>query len=352
MKQNIDLVTIVVPVYNVDKYLEECIVSIINQSYSNFELILVNDGSTDNSDSICKKFINNEKVKYISKENEGVSVARNVGINMAKGKWIVFVDGDDYLDKYMIEDLVKQIKNDNTDIVITPPILEYDEVTKKGIIFDKDILFNNKNINDLELNIICRQFGKNYNTDIGAGGPWGKIYNLDFLRKNNLFFIPGLKRMQDVVFNLNACEKSSNVSYRNKYYYHYRINSFSVCIKYNPNIFNVFIEVINHFNYFIEDNKKDSNFFQALYLKTILMYIEGSKISILHKDNKVSFLKKRCLLKKYYKTKEFKNAFRKIKYSNLNFKMKLFVTICKMHLFSVAYLMIYIFINKKNKEQG
>ena len=352
MNKKEELVSIVIPVYNVEKYLDECIQSAINQTYKNIEVIIINDGSTDNCDEICKKYQNYDKVIYISKKNEGVSVARNIGMEKAKGKWIMFVDGDDYMEDKMVEKAVDQIKKDKTDVVITPPIMEYDEETRKCAIFKEEIVFDKKNMHILEKNIICRQYGNNYDTDISAGGPWGKIYNLDFLRKHKLHFIKGLKRMQDVVFNLEVSGVATKISYRELYCYHYRINSSSVCIKYNQNIFATFLDVINHFYHYLKTNNKDSSFYQALYLKTILLYIEGSRISVLHKDNKSSIFDKLGELKSIYKIDIIKEAFKKVEYNNLNNKLKIFVLACNMHLFALVYFMISVFIKSKLKEQG
>ena len=96
--------SIIVPVYNVDKYLERCIRSILNQTYENFEIILVNDGSTDNSGIICENYSKvDSRIRVIHKKNEGVSSARNIGVDNAKGKYIGFIDPDDYINKYMYE---------------------------------------------------------------------------------------------------------------------------------------------------------------------------------------------------------------------------------------------------------
>ena len=112
---NQSLVSIVVPIYNVEKYLPQCIDSIINQTYQNIEIILVDDGSPDNCGKICDDYANkDERIKVIHKENGGLSDARNYGIDVAIGKYIVFVDSDDYIDNKYIEILYNAIKTNNT----------------------------------------------------------------------------------------------------------------------------------------------------------------------------------------------------------------------------------------------
>lgn len=112
-----DKISIVVPIYNVEKYLDQCVKSIINQTYKNLEIILVNDGSIDNSGKICDKYKRQDnRVIVIHKENGGSSDARNVGIQIATGKYIGFVDSDDYIEKDMYEFLYNNMINENADI--------------------------------------------------------------------------------------------------------------------------------------------------------------------------------------------------------------------------------------------
>ena len=113
-----ELVSIVVPIYNVDKYLEECIESLKNQTYKNVEIILINDGSTDNSEQICRKEERQDnRIVFINKNNGGSASAKNVGLEIAKGDYISFVDSDDFIELDMIEYMVNTIKKYNADIV-------------------------------------------------------------------------------------------------------------------------------------------------------------------------------------------------------------------------------------------
>ena len=116
-------ISVVVAIYNVEKYLEKCIQSIIFQTYKNIEIILVNDGSTDNSLNICKKYKSEDsRIIIINQENQGVSVARNNGIDRASGEYILFVDGDDYLRTDIIEKLLNNA-DDNDIIAVNKLIL-------------------------------------------------------------------------------------------------------------------------------------------------------------------------------------------------------------------------------------
>ena len=119
MEEKDRLVSIIVPVYNVEKYLSKCIEILINQTYTNIEILLINDGSTDNSKKICEQFKEKDsRIKLINKENGGLSDARNKGLQEAIGKYIAFVDSDDYVEKNYIETLYSLITKFNSEIAI------------------------------------------------------------------------------------------------------------------------------------------------------------------------------------------------------------------------------------------
>lgn len=115
-----DLISVIIPIYNVEKYLEECLDSVLNQSYKNFEAILIDDGSKDNSGKICDEYVKKDsRFKVVHKENEGVSAARNLALDMANGKYITFLDSDDMLDERALSILYKEAKDNEADFVVT-----------------------------------------------------------------------------------------------------------------------------------------------------------------------------------------------------------------------------------------
>ncbi len=128
-----ELISVIVPVYNVEKYVDKCIESIINQTYKNLEIILVDDGSTDNSGKICDEYAKaDSRVVVMHKNNGGLSDARNTGINEAKGRYITFVDSDDYIDVNMIELMYERIFKDNSDMCMC----NFCRVDEKGTLLD------------------------------------------------------------------------------------------------------------------------------------------------------------------------------------------------------------------------
>ena len=113
-------VTVIVPVYNSEKYIAKCIESILNQTFRNFELLIINDGSKDNSQKIIEEYQKKdpERIVIVNQENKGVSKTRNEAIKMANGKYLMFIDNDDYIDKDYIETFIKEIKENDLDVVL------------------------------------------------------------------------------------------------------------------------------------------------------------------------------------------------------------------------------------------
>ncbi|KXT92190.1 glycosyltransferase family 2 protein [Streptococcus mitis] len=124
------LISIVIPVYNAEKYLEQCLNSIKNQTYKNFEVILVNDGSIDHSESICMDFVKvDTRFKYFTKVNGGASSARNFGLDNVTGEYITFIDADDWVDENHLEVLINNIKENNSDMAVSS-IKKFDNISR------------------------------------------------------------------------------------------------------------------------------------------------------------------------------------------------------------------------------
>ncbi len=204
-------VSIIVPVYNVEKYLSTCLDSLISQTLKDIEIICVNDGSTDSSLVILKDFANKDsRIKIIDKQNEGVSVARNFGIEVATGRYLMFVDSDDYLIENACEKALNTIEQEDSDICIFGHYDLVDEkLVKSGV--NKDIIEaqkqNNQTYTDFSINI------------------WDKIYNRNFLITNSIKFIPNLKTSEDVIFNFVCQFNNPKVSYSTESLYVYRLTS-------------------------------------------------------------------------------------------------------------------------------
>lgn len=210
-----ELVSIIVPIYNVEKYLNCCIESIINQTYNNLEIILVNDGSTDSCAILVDEWKKKDnRIKVIHKSNEGVSKARNIGILESSGEFIMFVDPDDFLDGNFVNDMTSIMKRENSDLVIC----NYRKVNKRADIIDEICCFSTKNDRDS-----CIQ-----NVMLGNGYLWNKIFKRSLIVRNSLRFNQELIVLEDELFILNYLKYCKKVSYTDKIHYNYRIHNNSV----------------------------------------------------------------------------------------------------------------------------
>ena len=208
-------VSIIVPVYNVELYLEKCVESLICQTYPNIEIILINDGSTDSSSKICDKLSkNNSKIKVIHKKNEGVSSARNLGLNVCTGEYITFVDSDDYINNNYIETLLKSIIENNTDLSVCGYQKVYshenfttDNCDDLGVkIYSKSDAFNQM--------ILEQQFG---------GYVWNKMYKKELIDlMNNQYFKEDI--IEDFEFNSRYISNCKSISFIKSSLYYYFIN--------------------------------------------------------------------------------------------------------------------------------
>lgn len=182
-------VTIIVPLYNAYNVVDKCIKSIINQTYKNVELLLINDGSKDETLKKIKKYEKEYSfIKVIDKKNEGVAKTRNLGIKKAKGKYIMFIDQDDYIDEDYVETLLKEIKNNNVDCVFSG----YRRENSKGECIQKRKL---KNTLWSKYTLLA---------------PWAKIYNKEFLIKNKTDFF-SYKIGEDVYFTLKMISRNARI---------------------------------------------------------------------------------------------------------------------------------------------
>ena len=178
-------ISAIVPVYNVEKYLKECLDSIINQTLTDIEIICINDGSTDNSLKILNEYAEKDKrVKIFTQKNQGLSIARNNGMKYAKGEYISFIDSDDYIELNTFEKLYDKATRDDLDILMFKSFV-YDEQKQKINEFDA--------YHDLEVfdkfikNIFCHLDTKEFTHRISVTS-WSKIYKTDFLKSNEINF--------------------------------------------------------------------------------------------------------------------------------------------------------------------
>lgn len=188
-------VSIIVPVYNVEKYLERCVSSLLNQTLKDIEIILVDDSSKDSSYEICKKLADaDSRIKVIHKENQGAGMARNAALNIASGKYVGFVDSDDFVEPDMFETLCKKAETYNSDLVLSGVLfVDGNMFSQKGDCirkpyFDKDTQFETKDeISKLRIGIVGSLPEDAEDSKYGMS-IWKNLFKLEIIKKNNLVF--------------------------------------------------------------------------------------------------------------------------------------------------------------------
>ncbi len=306
-------ISVIIPIYNGERYLHDCFESIKKQTYSNLEIILVNDGSTDNSKDICEEWAKNDsRVKVYNNKNNGVSYSRNFGIDKATGEYIIFIDCDDFIEKEAIETLMKNIKEN--DLILAN---YYKYYSNKKVI--KNPLIPTKNYSKREF---INEFWDLYNAYI-ISSPCNRLYKNDILKQYNIKFKLDYNLGEDLIFNLDYIERCNTICVINKYLYNYRYTENSLTTKYRENYMEIQLELNKYIKDFLTNNncyneecqkqidRNISNIIisgiQSLFLKTcmlsnkeienvLLKYLSIKEIEVLKKVNykefKLQFFKK------------------------------------------------------------
>ena len=268
-------ISVIVPVFNVEDYLNECLDSLINQSFSDIEIICVNDGSTDKSLEILENYQKKDRrVKVISQDNLGLGAARNRGLLNAKGKFIYFIDSDDYIDSDALEKLYKNITDNDSDVVLFK-FKSFGGVnaSKKGEGFKIDKIYPDVDYSSLIFtykDVKRHVLNSYYSACI-------KFYKKEFLDQYGDFTFTENIYFEDVLFHVKTMIRASKISFINENLYNYRLNDDSI-INSNTNGCDIFkvIDMVEDFlkknNYFTEFESEFKNFKIA----QILLYIRST----------------------------------------------------------------------------
>ncbi len=235
------MISIIVPVYNVAPYLPKCLDSLVNQTYRDLEIICVNDGSTDDSLRILREYeARDKRVKVINQTNQGLSGARNIGIEKAEGEWMMFVDSDDWMDIQCCETLIQNI-NETTDLCFFNYIRESNRKSSPQHIFDKERRFYTpQNIHQLYVRLIAptgKELAHPEKLD-SLSTAWGKIYKSSIIKEHQIQFVSTKEiGTEDLLFNVYYFTWIKEAIYLPKPFYHYRKNNITSLTKlYKPRL--------------------------------------------------------------------------------------------------------------------
>lgn len=233
-------ISVIVPVYNVEAYLPHCLDTLINQTYQDLEIICVNDGSTDRSlEILCGYLRNDNRIKIISRENKGISATRNEALDVATGKYIMFVDSDDWIDVQTCEKAIRAIQNNNCDLALWSYIREFQGKSLPNYLYDQTFIWKDGKT-------LCRRMvgpvGEELKTPQkldSYGTVWGKLYKRELIECDTPIRFVDTKKIgscEDVLFNVEYALRTRKTVYIPELLYHYRKLNSSFTSKYKESL--------------------------------------------------------------------------------------------------------------------
>jgi len=220
------LISVIVPVYNAEKFLNRCVESAINQSYKDIELILVNDGSTDNSKKICDKYaLVDKRIKVVSQKNSGPAAARNSGILKATGDFVFFLDADDFIEKNTLEILLAKYSQSQPELVMSnfSKLENNGEIIKQSVMFSLDegpFEHHIKELSKTDIAEYVRHF-LNHPSNHLISYCWARLYKLSIIKENSIFANEDMRLFEDFVFNLEYLKHTNKIVFVNESLYTY-----------------------------------------------------------------------------------------------------------------------------------
>ena len=340
---NKPFVSIVIPCYNAEAYLPTAIGSVVKQEEQNWELLLIDDGSTDRTPSICDDFaLRDGRIRVFHKRNEGVSVSRNIGIEKANGEYVSFLDADDWFADTALTSYREAVKRVESDIYIFNNYQNKGKSEKKRPHF-KDELFT-RSERDLKWFMIDTLFPyydelKNQIIVGNIRAVHGKLYRNSFLRENKLVFNKELSIAEDALFNFYAYKFARSVSMHDDYVLHYRISPISVMHKYNKDIDRTNDTIMKKFSIAMGRSLDEDEDFKIAYLGMAAECVFRSlKLNYLHPLNKDSFSERKKMVNKYISSPQISKALKYNRIENLPIGKKQMMWCFMHHLTGVGML--------------
>ena len=325
-----DLISIIVPVYNSELYINRCLDSLLKQTYKNIEIIIVDDGSKDNSLQLIKGYANKDsRIKVYTQSNQGPSVARNTGLDNSTGKYIMFVDADDFIDKNMVTNMVEGIKDDKNTLVLCDNSEIWANEIEERKLFDTDKNYIKK------VDVIkAIASGK-------AGLVCGKLFNKNIIKEHNIKFDKEIKMCEDQIFFLNISRYCDDFIYIPKSLYFYdRRNENSITIKYKEKVIDNQIYVINIIKEILKTSDIESDDIKYIinnrYIDAIDYCVSNEVL-----DTKIYNIRDKISnVNDIVKKTNIKNAIEKI--SNLNRRENIIIKLCENESYIKMFILFYI----------
>lgn len=326
-------ISVIIPIYNAEKYLRQCLDSVINQSYQNLQIICIDDSSIDSSLSILNEYKEKDnRIEIIHKNNEGVSFARNVGLDIANGEYILFVDSDDWIATDTCIDAVSAMEQNDADIVMWSYIREQNNESRKKYIYDSRQIFEKndilKKLHRRMIGLYKEELRQPENAD-ALCTVWGKLYRRNIIEEQKIRFqdIRKFGTYEDGLFNLDVFYYANKAVFLNEYYYHYRRDdNNSLTNRYNPNLYKQWNQLFRIMAKYITDNQLGLDYKMALYNRVSLSLITLG-INIMSGESPTS--KKIHQLNYIIKQDKYRQAIKKLELKYLPLHWKVFFICAK-----------------------
>jgi len=277
-------ISVILPVYNSQEYLKECLDSILNQTFKDIEVLCINDGSSDGSLEILREYETDERITVIDQENMGVARTRNNALKIVKGKYVYFMDSDDYLDSNAFKKLHDNLMSNDSDFCILKAIFVNENEKYKFPAFDLDKEFGKVNFN--KFTFTYDDVKGHVLNDLFA--PWLKMYKREFLMSDDDFTFPEIKSYSDAPFHVKTMLKAKRISFVPEYLYYYRENDDSL-VHSSSNTINFFTlsDIIKTYlenNGFMNEFKKEFEAFQVVKLVYYMGFSDSNEYYLKAKD--------------------------------------------------------------------
>ncbi len=325
-------VSVIVPVYNVEDYLDICVDSIVGQTYRDIEILLIDDGSKDKSPMICDQWsAHDSRVKVFHKNNGGLSDARNYGMKRATGNYLMFVDSDDWIDPRTTEHALEEALRNESDIVFWPYIREAPSEKRSVHFFPESRLFEGAEVHSILVRKLFGPYGRD--VDKPEQMDWcstacGKLYRSSLFLDTTLTFVD-LKRigtLEDGLFNISAFSKAHTVSYLDCNYYHYRRTRLGqLTSTYKPDFYHQTNELYSLLEQLCNELGDPENLTALHNRVAIGMSAQALNIS---RDTS-SLFEKAERINEILDSTRYREAFRELDISGMPFHWKLFYLCCK-----------------------
>ena len=326
-------ISVIVPVYQVrPEYLRECIDSILAQSLENFELILVSDGAPEENVNILKEYEEcDNRIRLICQENQGVCIARNEAMKLVSGRYVTFIDSDDTVTPDNLEGAVSYADENELDVLMWGMYRVFPDHKTEFSPYVCDIpKFTDRQKEEVQLKTlvgILPFFETPPASADAAGSACAKLYRTAFLRENSLTYTRGLKRAEDMFFNLQVFGKAENIGYLYRFYYNYRQVATSATYLYRDHGIDVFTDSLKCIREYLDRSGKPELFYQVYYMRCMFFYLESMDMDYLNPGNGKPLKERLREMKETAHSDPYNEAFLKLKNDHLTMarRMPLFL---------------------------